>query len=274
MGKINMQRLVIIVVSSITIILILFFGTIIWFTNDGTIKIGSNLVKADWLSFWGGFLGFVGTCLLGGLSIWQNYRLDAVNRRITEQNSISTFYSLLIPETIIFNKQYISKSILEVYDTSSFQSMHNISMLVDDSLELDSISCQLILKNQTNYLPIRFLVRRFCMYKIIDEKKQVFIERISSTDQEFISFSFDSETKNEILNLNLHLSDIEKIDYEKNNSNTSFWLTLDFSYINPFNIKVDCIISTCFLFETSNHNYDQFNKDSIFIESMNCSYIN
>ena len=118
---------------SILFIFLMIVGTHYWFTTSkGTISVGSNLEKADWLTFWGGFLGFLGTCLLGGLSIWQNYRLDRVNIRLTEQNAISTFHSFLIPQSIIVQNKYLEGHDVWKLDEYSYHAYLQMNLLQNE----------------------------------------------------------------------------------------------------------------------------------------------
>lgn len=71
---------------AIVAIPLILVGTYLWFVVRGVFPTGDNLEKGDWLAFWGGFLSFGGSLLLGIVSIWQNNQANAVNKRAIEEN--------------------------------------------------------------------------------------------------------------------------------------------------------------------------------------------
>lgn len=67
-----------------------------WFMIDGSVPSG-NVDPSDWLAFWGGFLGFYGTVVLGLVAVWQNKQAQTVNERLLaiEEASQKQNYSIL-----------------------------------------------------------------------------------------------------------------------------------------------------------------------------------
>ena len=97
------------IVIAIVICLVLVVITYFFFTFNGTIPIGNSLHKEDWLLFWGSCLGFLGTCIFGAITLWQNYTLHQVNKVLTEQNAVGNFHSLIIPNTLEIEIDKISQ---------------------------------------------------------------------------------------------------------------------------------------------------------------------
>lgn len=48
--------------------------------------VGEGLQKGDWLGFWGGYLSFVGTTILGIVAVWQNNRANQTNENAILEN--------------------------------------------------------------------------------------------------------------------------------------------------------------------------------------------
>lgn len=67
-------------------LLALMFGTYLWFIFQGGFPSGDGLEKKDWLAFWGSFLSFAGTTVLGAISVWQNNRANDVNKNAIAEN--------------------------------------------------------------------------------------------------------------------------------------------------------------------------------------------
>ena len=65
----------------VVILILILIGTYIWFSVDGFIPSG-NVQPADWLAFWGGFLAFFSSFILGAIAIWQNQQASLVNKRL------------------------------------------------------------------------------------------------------------------------------------------------------------------------------------------------
>lgn len=93
--KTNLRLLFLIILA----ISILFIPFTIWiFTKSNwVITTGTSLEKSDWLSFWGSFLSYLGTIILGLIALWQNYKLSEVNKRLVELGTIAQFYSEIEP---------------------------------------------------------------------------------------------------------------------------------------------------------------------------------
>lgn len=70
------------IIKVIFVLLIIYIATWMFFVSDGCIPTGINLDKKDWLSFWGEFLGFAGTALLGYVALLQTKRADEINERL------------------------------------------------------------------------------------------------------------------------------------------------------------------------------------------------
>ncbi len=86
MGKIFKPIVILIFVC--IIVLFLIFCIFIW--KPFSFPMGVNLHEANWLDFWGNFLGFIGTSALGLLALWQNERFkkenDNANARLEVAN--------------------------------------------------------------------------------------------------------------------------------------------------------------------------------------------
>ena len=78
------KRIIIIVLVAASVFI--YFLIWCWFITDGHISTGSGLTKADWLSFLGGFLAFVGTVFLGVVAFWQNKEANKETQRANEIN--------------------------------------------------------------------------------------------------------------------------------------------------------------------------------------------
>ncbi len=66
----------------------------------------------DWLAFVGGYLSFVATLILANVSIKQNNRLNDINKKIVENNTITTCYSKIDMDDnhyFQFKKKYLTK---------------------------------------------------------------------------------------------------------------------------------------------------------------------
>lgn len=75
-------------------LLVIFIGGIlvtwVWFTIDGFFSTG-GMDKSVWLSFWGGFLAFIGTLFLGLVSIWQNDNARGISDRMLKIEETKCF---------------------------------------------------------------------------------------------------------------------------------------------------------------------------------------
>lgn len=73
--------------TKISIALIcLFVATYLWFIFRGGLPAGDGLEKGDWLAFWGSFLSFSGSVVLGAVSVWQNTQANETNRKAITEN--------------------------------------------------------------------------------------------------------------------------------------------------------------------------------------------
>ena len=66
---------------SLIVSIVLLPITYLWFSVDGFIPSG-NVEPADWLAFWGGFLAFFSSIVLGAIAISQNEQANKVNQRL------------------------------------------------------------------------------------------------------------------------------------------------------------------------------------------------
>lgn len=81
--KRNRLRVLIgVVLFSIIIILIPIIINVMYLSNEGYLTVWDG---SDVLMFYGSVLSFTGTILLGGLALWQNERLNGINKKLTEQ---------------------------------------------------------------------------------------------------------------------------------------------------------------------------------------------
>jgi hypothetical protein len=89
-AEVDMKKRYIILIGAVLLIVYL----IIWgfFQLEGFIPSGSGLKRADWLSFLGEFLGFVGTASLGFVAYMQNVRLHRENKKLQEDNIVLEFH--------------------------------------------------------------------------------------------------------------------------------------------------------------------------------------
>lgn len=92
---------------SISVILLLFLFSYIWFAMiKGIFPAGDNLQKGDWLSFWGSFLSFAGSLILGIIAVWQNNRANELNERaILENKRINELQSEWNKKAILENRK-------------------------------------------------------------------------------------------------------------------------------------------------------------------------
>jgi len=99
-----------VIIFSILGIVVLYL--LVWtsFITDGFVITGDMLVKSDWLSFIGSYLGFIGTVLLGALALYQNEKLGKTNDRLLrlEENQYGCFLKLGYNSTISFKHRYTS----------------------------------------------------------------------------------------------------------------------------------------------------------------------
>ena len=65
---------------------VLFIVTYACFAGKGVIPAGSKMEKSDWLAFWGGYLSFAGSLILGTIAIWQNDRANDANKKAITEN--------------------------------------------------------------------------------------------------------------------------------------------------------------------------------------------
>ena len=74
------------VILAAAIILTSLICTYLCFTTTSSFPTGESLEKSDWLAFWGGYLSFAGSLILGTIAIWQNDRANEVNKKAIEEN--------------------------------------------------------------------------------------------------------------------------------------------------------------------------------------------
>lgn len=67
-------------------LLSIFVITYLWFIFHGGLPTGEDLNKGDWLAFWGSFLSFGGSVVLGSVSVWQNIQANETNQRAIIEN--------------------------------------------------------------------------------------------------------------------------------------------------------------------------------------------
>lgn len=68
------------------VLLLLFVITYLWFIVRGGLPTGDGLNKRDWLAFWGSFLSFGGSVLLGAVSVWQNVQANETNEKMLKES--------------------------------------------------------------------------------------------------------------------------------------------------------------------------------------------
>lgn len=71
---------------AIAAIPVVFICTYIWFVISGPVPVGEDLEKSDWLTFWGGFLSFTGSIVLGIVAVLQNIQANETNKRTIDDN--------------------------------------------------------------------------------------------------------------------------------------------------------------------------------------------
>ena len=82
----NKGKAVLIIMLSIVASVLLYFAIWGWFQIDGNISNGNGLQKNDWLGFFGNFLAFIGTVILGAVAVWQNKK---ANETAEQANDLS-----------------------------------------------------------------------------------------------------------------------------------------------------------------------------------------
>lgn len=70
---------------AITTIPLILVGTYLWFIAQGIFPTGDSLTKSDWLAFWGGFLSFSGSVVLGVVAVWQNSKANETNEKMLKE---------------------------------------------------------------------------------------------------------------------------------------------------------------------------------------------
>lgn len=111
------------IISGISLI-----GTYIWFVIPAGIFPAGDIRKEDWLAFWGSFLSFCGTIVLGVVAVWQNEKVHELNRRLFEAEAVKSrayvsVYSYKIFSNYAQYESYLSDNVLAFYTDTSISAI-------------------------------------------------------------------------------------------------------------------------------------------------------
>jgi len=192
-----------------------------WFIIDGPIPVGKTLTKGDWLLFFGSFLSFAGTILLGIIALKMNKKMVQINENMARMNedllrvnlydkASNIVISAKKHETInkYFDKEseigslyYIDPKVLYIsFHEHKISRMNrresyaflfeieNCSKNMIKEIQIDKFSIDWIITNETGELEENYLDK----YEFEDNPDNLVLNPIKPNDkmQLYLSFSF------------------------------------------------------------------------------------
>lgn len=268
-------KIMICAILIVTLFIAIIISTYYWFTTSkGLIPIGQDLKKSDWLVFWGSYLGFLGTTILGGISFWQNIRLHKVNKDLTEQNAISTFHSLLVPVSIEIKFDFIKPNQLDSLSQGTYQTVYEDPIPERIFCYLEHGVIIIRFANKTCFYPTKYVVHSIKAFNTSKSKKEIIFDTTLFPLSENVdySFNFDFSNNTEFIVVHLPIHGGNRQRFKKMNTAKKLLIEVDFSYLNPFNILAHSILSTEFVDPNEDGSGIFFKQNNTNMMMFECSY--
>jgi hypothetical protein len=227
-------------VTLLCVLLIVSIPVLIWlvyFIGRNGKGIPTGISAGDLLGFYGSLLAFAGTIALGALALWQNKKANDLNKTLTEQNLVNSYFTNIAPRRCYIQSkldkindsiQILGKRDEEVIPiTIEFENMTNI---MASSFRLRGC----LILDQTVGRKIKFAADSTCdcWYEINNLSGITLIDELNHRNSQNGMIPFA---------LGLRGVDNQAIEIisSSNNKEILIWLEYD----NPFRIKASTICS-------------------------------